>query len=146
MAMNKAEKARMEAALIAASFYRTAPIERDLPPPDHSMRHREGKLPAGYGLSTGSIRKWENGIVISMGWDFNTYNLSVSKACSSSVSHSKGSWDGTTSQGSRTFYSSKLLALRALRHAIEQDVCEKLWKVDCMIEKELESEQPKVQP
>lgn len=61
----------------------------------------------------------------------------VELSCSSSVHHSFGNPDRTTSQGARRLFSTKLLALRALRHELEIDCANKLAKIDRLIEEEL---------
>lgn len=70
------------------------------------------------------------------GWDYNVYSGIVTKACSSSIYHSFGNWDKTTSQGSRRLFSTKMLALRALRYETEQQCMTKLAAIDRMIEQE----------
>lgn len=120
MAMNKAEQAALEKVLTLAAFYRTQSVERDLIPPT-----------AGVG-----------NLSLIKGWDFNVHSPRVEKACSTSISHDFGSWNRTTTQQPRNLYSTKLLALRAMRHAIEQEVCVKLRAVDRMIEAELANPTP----
>jgi hypothetical protein len=44
------------------------------------------------------------------------------------------------SQGARSLFSSRLLALQALRRAVEIDCCKRLRRIDAMIEKEMEGE------
>lgn len=141
MAMNKAEKAALDLALTVASFYRTVPVERDLPPPTDEMRRME-VLPPGYGRAQGAREAWRNGEIISMGWDFNSYSPRAEKACSGYISHNFGDWNGTSSQQPRTLYSTKLKALRAMRHAIEMETCLRLRTVDRMIEAELANPTP----
>jgi len=60
----------------------------------------------------------------------------VEVACSSSGYHAVGRTDRTTSQGARRLFSTRLLALRALRYEVEQKVAQKLAKIDKMIEDE----------
>ena len=109
MAMNKAEKERMgllELELkLLSSFKLSAPVLKDLMPP------------ASY--SDG----------LSKGWDFNSYNGEVFKACSSSIGNGTG-WDKTTSQNSKALFSTRKLALMALRYATERELLIKLSKID----------------
>jgi len=65
----------------------------------------------------------------------------VEAACSSSQSHGIGRTDYTSSQQSQMLYSTRLLALKGLRHEVENDCARRLRKVDVMIEKEMELEQ-----
>lgn len=73
-----------------------------------------------------------------------TCALCISYACilyalSNSVHHAT-TWDDfptrTSSQGARSMYSSKLLALKALRHQLERDYAETLASIDMQIEEE----------
>lgn len=64
----------------------------------------------------------------------------VEKACSSYGSHSKGQDDLATSKGARLLYSSRLLALRAMRHEMELRFARMLADVDERIEKEMAGE------
>ena len=72
---------------------------------------------------------------LSRGWDFNAYRdyESVFKACSSSMSRGEG-WEQTTSQDSRSLYSTELLATKALRYEMAEMFAEKLAKVDQKID------------
>lgn len=98
---------------IAAAFHRTQPVEKDVDIPERS-----------YDLAKG--------------WLFNSYNASVSKACSSAVHHCPHDDEKTTSQMPRRLFSTKLRALRALRYEVEKESAEKLAKIDLMIEEESE--------
>lgn len=108
MAMNKKEQAAMQALQNEVTRLKawklTEPVQRDLLPP-----HEYDKL--------------------SMGWDFNPYTEEVYKACSSSVHHGRG-WEKTSSQQSLSMFSTRGLALRALRYEIEQRAITKLANVD----------------
>lgn len=64
------------------------------------------------------------------GWLFNAYGERVDRACTSSVSHAFGRDDKTTTQKPKALYSTRLLALRALRNAVESEAAEKLSKID----------------
>ncbi len=70
------------------------------------------------------------------GWDGDK----VVPACSSSVYHNFGSQEKTSSQGSRALYSTRLLALRGLRHEVEKQVASRLASIDKKIEQELSSQ------
>ncbi|RKL15110.1 hypothetical protein BFJ72_g15359, partial [Fusarium proliferatum] len=57
------------------------------------------------------------------GWDFSAYGKNVHRAWSESYAHGHGTARGqklSASQGSRPLYSTKLLAFRAMRNALEQ--------------------------
>ena len=76
-----------------------------------------------------------DGTGLAKGWLFNGYGVwpRAEKACSSSVYHSFGSDDKTSTQGARQLYSTKLLALKAMRHEIEIQCAKKLLSVDLQI-------------
>lgn len=57
-------------------------------------------------------------------------------ACSSYIHHGIDSDTKTTAQGSRHLFSTKLLALRALRREIEKHSAKRLRDIDRMIEEE----------
>lgn len=94
--MNKREQAEMDdlrkMLLEARALRFTDEIAPDIPMPSHDK---------------GTVN----------GWSYHVYNgdFTVSKACSSSTSHSIGGWDKTTSQRPIPLYSSELLATRAAR-------------------------------
>lgn len=113
MAMTKKEKEALEAALTVAALRTTTDVSPDVPPP------------TGGGLSKGFA-------VVGERSDY----MRVEPACSSSVHHGVGHQDKTTSQNARHLYSTKMLALKALRRAIERDCAERLRRVDRMIEVE----------
>ena len=73
---------------------------------------------------------------LSTGYIFNVYKPSIDVACSSSASHTIGRLDRTTSQRPLRLYSTRLLALQALRNAMERDFAEKLAAIDAQIEQE----------
>jgi hypothetical protein len=60
----------------------------------------------------------------------------VEPACSSSIYHSFGNDDRTTTQGARRLYSTRLLALRGLRHEVEKKCAAILADIDKQIETE----------
>lgn len=111
MAMTKKEKAEFEAAILQAKTLAalrwTEPVAPDLPVPK-------------------SFEK-------TSGWHFNDYNKSVMQMWSESVSHGHGTErDRTISgrQGGKALYSTELLALKALRHAVEREAAAALLKID----------------
>jgi len=117
MAMNKKEKAYVESLEKQLSFRLTEKVYPDVPIP-------------GYG-------ELEINEVIS-GFLFNSYNQRVEESCSSSMSHARGRSDKTTTQNPVEQYSSKLLALKAMRFEIERDCIKELYEVDQLIKKEQE--------
>jgi hypothetical protein len=88
----------------------TKKVSKDVPPPDSGI------------------------CILSKGWA--TCGNRVEPACSSSVYHGIGQDDKTTSQGTRWLYSSKYLALCALRNEVENDAAKELYRIDCMLAKE----------
>lgn len=115
--LTKAQQAQFdalnEAVRIAKAFRFTEKVEPDVPPPSYT-----------------SI-----GDRLTRGWQFNTYNGTVFKMCSSSSFHGYD-WEKTTSQNPRHLYSTRELALRALRAELEQEFAKKLANVDRQIEHE----------
>jgi hypothetical protein len=73
---------------------------------------------------------------LSTGWHYNIYNQEVDRGCSSCIYHSTYSDTKTTSQGTIWLYSSKLLALQAMRAQIEREFAKKLADLDLLIEQE----------
>lgn len=126
--MTKAEKSALDAALRSARVNRAlrwsdTPPARDLP------------IPTGDQPNTS-------------GWEFSVHNArnngiggaSVFRAWSSSVAHSEGAIRVRSgSRGGRALYSTRALALRALRAAIEADTAGLLADIDAEIEKEVAS-------
>lgn len=127
MAMNKSEKARMEALeqeLREARALRwTDPVTPDIPPPDGgSMRETSGFAVLG-GLQYGRIElAWSSCVVHGTG---HATSAAMRKAGSSGC------------QKSISLYSTKLLALRALRNRMEQEAAKLIASVDEMIEQEI---------
>lgn len=117
MAITKKEKEALEAALMAAALRTTEDVSPDVPPPSISGRKK---------LSKGWAVVGERG-------DHGRVEL----ACSSSMYHGIGRQDETSSKGALHLYSTKLLALKALRRAVERDCAERLRRVDRMIEEEV---------
>lgn len=119
MAMNKKEQAEMadlKRELAEARALRFTPkVVPDLPAP----------APASSGKTSG--------------WDFSAYGKNVHRAWSESYAHGHGTARGqklSASQGSRPLYSTKLLAFRAMRNALEQRFAGELAQVDAWIEQE----------
>lgn len=114
--MAKKEQAAMEdlrtELRIAKAMRFTENVLPDIMPPDH-------------GLAKGFL--------------FNDYfqRPEVVPACTNSVHHGYGQDDHTSTQGSRRLYSTRLRALRGLRHALEREVAKKLADIDLQIEEEL---------
>ena len=117
--MTKKEKAAMDALRQLAALRWTAPVAPDVQPP------------ATFGGA-------------STGYFFNAYSAEVSPGWSSSIYHGHGAAPAkaglTGSQGARALYSTRLLALRAMRHAIELECARKLASVDLAIEEESSAE------
>lgn len=73
---------------------------------------------------------------LSKGFSFNSHSWEVCPACSSSVSHNCWADDKTTSQGARNLFSSRKLALQAMRHELEIQYAGELAKIDKLVEAE----------
>lgn len=121
MAMNKKEKAEFEAAkkeaLVNRALRWSDVVSRDVAPP------------AG-----GALER-------AIGYDFNEYSVETFRAWTSCVSHGKGHPEKgqwlSGSQRPRSLYSSPLLALKAMRNAVEMESAEKLARIDAQIAAEL---------
>jgi len=111
MAMTKKEQIAYEAALTSAALRHTASVPTDL------EASQEVPFISGYHVSMGSI-----------------FSYGVKEACSSTVGHSLGSKEKTTSQRAIPLHSTEELALRELRFRMEQEFAKHLRKVDIMIE------------
>jgi hypothetical protein len=122
MAMNKKEKAEMEALrrdiAVALSLRWTEPVPHDVP------------APVKYGTHT-------------IGWTFNVAGMWVRQAWSDTTSHGyaaeyppPGTPGRSGIQRSIPLYSTKIRALRALRAALEVECAERLLRVDVMIAQE----------
>ncbi len=116
MAMNKKEKAYVASLEEQLAFRRTEPVEKDVMHP-----------------TTGSYGE------LSTGYAFNSYNMTVTEACSSSVSHGYDSHTKTHSQRPIMMFSTKVKALKAMRYELEQKYTRSLHKVDQLIKIEEES-------
>jgi hypothetical protein len=123
MAMNKKELAELadlkNSLRLAKALRWTEPVAKDIPPPP-------------------TFDKETSGFV------FNAYSSNVSAAWSSTVSHGIGrpaperGYSGT--QNSISMFSTRLLALRGLRSAVEYEAAQKLARIDEQIEAELKDE------
>ena len=123
MAMTKKEKQyvqQLERKVTEAQALRfTDPVTTDLPIPT--------------GLSS----------EVTQGYLYNSYSNCVYEAWSNSVYHGRGKYSKgvSASQNPRRLYSTKILALRALRNALEKEAAAKLADIDQMIAAELNSEE-----
>lgn len=115
--MNKKEQAEIEELRnqlrIAKAFRFTEKVEPDVPIPELFSRE------------------------LSKGFSFNSYTGEISRACSSSISHSVHNDEKTTTQCPRCLYSTRTLALKAMRYEMEQRFAKELADVDKQIEQEL---------
>jgi hypothetical protein len=112
--MNKKELAEVEPLKVKLALRFTEKIEPDLKKPEAFAKE------------------------MTKGWHFNSHSLLVGKACSTSINHSTWGDEKTTTQGGINMFSSRLLAIKAMRHEVEKECAEKLRKIDIMIEKENE--------
>ena len=113
--MNKREQDYLESIEIKASLRLTEEILPDLP-----------------------IPKSSDGLV--KGYRFNVYTSRVSETCSDSVYHNSHDNIKANSQNPMEQYSTKLLALKALRYQTELEVAKKLRAIDIKIKAELDKE------
>ena len=116
MAMNKKEQAEMAELKKQLSIVRalnwTQPVIKDVPRPDSGTTH---------------------------GYNFNTHNCLVYEVWSQPVRHGTGrapTPHGSASQNGIAMYSTKILALRGLRYAVELECAKKLAAIDAQIEAE----------
>lgn len=124
MAMNKKEQAELaelkNSLRLAKALRWTEPVGKDVPPP-----HTFGEEASGF--------------------VFNAYSSSVSAAWSSSGSHGIGSHTRESkyggSQNSISMFSTRLLALRGLRNAVELEAAQKLARIDEQIEVEMHAKE-----
>lgn len=117
--MTKKELEKIEKALTEASLRYTAEVKPDITPPSIYLDSNE----------------------IRNGYAFNEPSLRVTEACTSSIYHNDFGWDKTTTHGSRSLYSSRLLALKAMRNECEKQCAFKLRQIDRMIEKEIDDQE-----
>lgn len=73
---------------------------------------------------------------LTKGFLFNSHSICIAPACSSSTGHNSWNNQATSSQGARDLYSTRLLALKAMRNEIEQESAKRLADIDAMIEDE----------
>lgn len=122
MAMTKKEKAAHDAEIdrltLRLALCWTAPVDPDVPVPKNSY--------GDTGLSKGWLPCFDR----------------VEPACSSSASHGFGSSMRPNSQMPRELYSTRLLALRALRSEAEERFARELKKIDNWIALEIEKPTP----
>lgn len=127
MAMNKKEQAEFASMkkklAVASAFVRTPAVERDVPAPSPSG-------PTRY----------------SHGFDFNVYGFAINEYWSSCSSHYTENPQGKSgyvsgSQRGISLYSTRLLALRALRHAVENKAASDLAEIDMKIEAEIKAQE-----
>lgn len=71
------------------------------------------------------------------GWSYNLHTRTVYKTWSTSVCHGHGDIKSSRQQRSISQYSTRLLALRALRHDVEQRFIAELMKIDDQIHAEI---------
>ena len=115
MAMNKKEQALIEELLTVSALRYTADVEKDVPVPEPcSNKTSRGFIFYGEGSDSSRIEEIE----------------------STSISHCTAGTKFSGSQGGRSLYSTRLLALRALRRAVEKVSAKRLRDVDIMIERE----------
>ena len=112
MAMTKKEKAAIEAAINRAETLEALRwTQRVLPDVDTPARYSD----------------------IATGWTFNVASMRVSRGWTSSISHGTGEYrPGSGSQGGIAMFSTRALAVAALRHAVELDSAQRLMRVDAM--------------
>lgn len=123
MAMNKKEKAAFEEVLTLSALRATAGASPDVMPP------------SAFGAATSGF------MVVGERSD----SPAIVRAWSESTAHGRGESRSSSmsgSQGSRALFSTKLLALQALRRAVEIDCCKRLRRIDAMIEEETKGDQP----
>lgn len=121
MAMTKKEKAALEEALTLSALRATAGAEPDVMPP------------IAFGGGTNGF------MVVGERSD----SPSVIRAWSESTAHGRGDSRSSSlsgSQGSRALFSTKLLALQALRRVVEIECCRRLRRIDVMIEEEMKGD------
>ena len=120
--------AAYEARLRAALHWADDAPTPDVAPPSGGWK----ELPTDY-VSTDYVSTWN---VLTTGYVFNAHAQRVDVACSSSIGHTIGRTDDTVSQGSLRMYSTRRLALQALRAALQRECAERLMRVELMIEAE----------
>ncbi len=71
---------------------------------------------------------------LAVGFVFNSYGRRIEPACSSSCWHAVGRQDKTTSQMPIQMYSTRLLAMKAMRAELEREYARELAQIDRQIE------------
>lgn len=112
--MTKKEQALLEKLLTQSALRATSEVKPDVPPPVVWGGLVKGWMPIA--SSSSSAR--------------------VEKSCSGGGFHGIGTWEKINSQRSIHQYSTKLLALKALRWGVEQDCADRLRRIDRQIEAE----------
>lgn len=116
MAMTKKEKAEFDAAILKAEVLGALRWTQEVPP-DIPPTYE------GYGLSVGTD-----------GWLFNTYTEQSFEDWSEASAHGTGRYSNRSrlsgSRGGVALYSSRELALKGLRHAMEMQYAKSLQKID----------------
>lgn len=127
MAMNKKEQAEFAAMkkklAVASAFIRTPQVPKDIPAPLPTI-----------------------GAKITHGYDFNTYTQEVREYWSGQCTHYTENPEGkkgyvSGSQRAISLYRSKLLALKALRHEVENEAAKDLAEIDMKIEAEIKAQE-----
>lgn len=132
MAMTKKEKEALDALIlkveILGALRWTQEVLPDIPVPVY----------VGYGFTCGAD-----------GWSFNTYSGTVYEAWSEAAVHGIGKYENRSwmsgTRGGIALYSSKELALKGLRYAMEMQFAEKLQKIDKAIQNVVESKKKAVE-
>ena len=112
MPMTRRERERLERAETLAAMRWSAPVPRDVPAPEY------GDPPT-------------------TGWDFNALSGRVWEGWSDSSAHGVGrarTPEYSAIQGPRAMYSSRLLALKAMRHEVEKIAARDLYGIDRKID------------
>ncbi len=73
---------------------------------------------------------------LTTGYMYNSYSKTVNPACSSSIGHSIGRTDKTTTQKPIKMYSTKKLALRAMLHELSMCFAHEMRQLEKMLEVE----------
>ena len=107
MAMTKAEQKQFEELKIMLALKHHEPVEKDVEIPTEGVVN---------------------------GWGFNSYTKLVSKTSSSSVNHSFGQWDKTTSRQPIKQFSSKKLAYKALLHDVSMRFAREMREIEIKME------------
>ena len=115
MAMTKKEKEYVESLETRLALKCTPVVEPDVPVPA-----------AGEGIVNG--------------YGFNAYSRRILMTCSSMGAHARDRWHDTVEPGAIAQFSTRVLALKALRNALELTFAQDLRKVDLWIERETEGD------